>query len=143
MQSKHLAGLHMEPIDGCTSSLPQNRDCLLWSLIPATLISKLVGGRDFHSFRMLFFSSGKHLNKLFTRQWEKTNKTNYTRVSPSEVESRDFFNGCRLQHLRSFIIHDGSFFNSLILSAVLSYAGVEKAQLDIRKYCRRFHILFV
>lgn len=81
----------MEPIDGCTSSLPQNRDCLLWSLIPAALLSKLVGGRDFHSFRMLFFlSSGKHLNKLSTRQWEKTHKMNYTRASPSEVKSRDF-----------------------------------------------------
>lgn len=37
-----------------------------------------------------FFSSGKHLNKLLTRQWEKTNKMNYTRGSPSEVKSRDF-----------------------------------------------------
>lgn len=55
VQSKHLAGLHMEPIDGCTSSLPQNRDCLLWSLIPAALISKLVGGWNFHSFKMFFF----------------------------------------------------------------------------------------
>lgn len=38
---------------------------------------------------------------------------NYTIFSPSEV------NCCRRQHLRSFIIDDGSFFNSLILSAVM------------------------